>query len=585
MKKRIAPDIITNNHSDDINLNTDEKSKKKRSLDYYNIGVNKKQKNEDIDTEELLKSLFPFDFLVTSPPIAYYRIYTRLGEWLEGCINDDFKVEDNPFTLLDSEHKSISTFFPQAIVQLEKLIEDLNKSDLLKENWRKFTIVDKILSLHNDDQWSHSNVQYITLQNEVWWVKTVNQFYSSIDITKGNSIDNHLSHATFTLILELFYRYIWSMYTKEIYKTIELENNVQQGDINSETNKDDEVYDVEALGEMSDLSESESEIESDSSSEAENDEESISSNNPRAEDLPVCMDDENVNEIPNVIPLFYNHAGIKLEIDKIEAKWFDGENWDISPLLTYFANMLTNKYKEIRKDVKFKRKDISNKIISLYNNSFCPFLNQMGITSNDTIWSIEKDDNIKSFFGTVMKLSFINLTNNGNSLSRTFFYLFSNISLFSDSRTLLRMADFSEKAYLKLKERESAVSQIESLYALMEQLNEEKQILMKSGKEEENPLENLECIPEQLKRNMTNRRELRLLQLEEDIESIKEELNKLTGELDKKESRKSKRRLPLTQLLVDSEDQVNNISKLEECSISDKNDHKESTLFSFKNLI
>lgn len=523
--------------SNDLLWEKTDPSLRKRSLSSDDTESNKKHKVQEYENiAELLSQLEPFSFLIISPPYVYDQIYSQLDTWLKGALNRSFEIDENPF-IFEKQNVRIPYFGETVQSQWNILTTALNTRDQLEDNWIKFSTVSQLLSLNEDVKFD-----FVPLLKEVWWVKYVNEFYSA------SRFGDNIHFGTFSIILELWYRYIWAMYTKKMYleqqKLHRCENEISlEEDI-------DEVIDAEDLGRETSIEE-----ENSSTSEGTDGEESISEDKQAIEE----------SVIPTVVPLFFNQVDIKLKIDTIESAWFEDETWNIRDALDLYCQISCDKM-----ECSTRQKDqysIQQLVWHFYKTEMIPFLEKMGIKttgSDKEIWCFHDEVNFQNYLNSITTQSMKNLNNNGNSPSSTFLTLFPSLSINADSRSLTRVLEVSINLENNLKEENKITPEVEFCIDLIEKLDQEKSIL--NGFLGTNSIDTSAMfLSETVQNNMIRQRELRIKQIDDEIASLRDELHKLTGAIDTVVSR-NKKTLPITDLIGTNVDHVTD--QVNNCNIS-----------------
>jgi hypothetical protein len=94
----------------------------------------------------------------------------------ENAVNGDFTLNERPVHI--DFTKDLPPLPKDVEEKMKLLVEELNNPKKLDDNWTKFTIADKILSLVGDDDWHERNLPWMKLQQDVWWVKKANKWFT-----------------------------------------------------------------------------------------------------------------------------------------------------------------------------------------------------------------------------------------------------------------------------------------------------------------------------------------------------------------------------------------------------------------------
>ena len=107
----------------------------------------------------------------------------------------------------------------------QRLTAAVNKRTMMKANWFKMCIVDKVLSLADRSRWREKNADFCELEKQVWcviadmsnvnictncstilnrWVTIATEWFQNRQIPLGN--EEYLEVGLFSLTLECFYR-------------------------------------------------------------------------------------------------------------------------------------------------------------------------------------------------------------------------------------------------------------------------------------------------------------------------------------------------------------------------------------------
>eukprot|EP01122_Echinamoeba_exundans_P018006 TRINITY_DN9935_c0_g1_i1.p1 TRINITY_DN9935_c0_g1~~TRINITY_DN9935_c0_g1_i1.p1 ORF type:complete len:840 (-),score=230.76 TRINITY_DN9935_c0_g1_i1:93-2612(-) len=285
-KKRIAPTVIESNDSGafdgspsaDSKLSSTPRAGKRKTrapltkddiIMDGNLGAPPKRMKTNQNQQHNSTSLNPFSFFVFFPPSAYGALYSQLGDYFEGAVNGDFNSSENPF---EPDPAILASLSPVARAEWESILNQLkdveSRPGVIDELWTKLTIVDKIISLFDEDEWRSSNLHWLKLQQDVWWVKTANGWF---DKPFSITTEDYLNMGLGCLILELWYRFVWARYTLAVHAKLVEEQNAasiasQQGSNSSTSERrigagddDEDILENSDLGEGA---ESESEAES-----------------------------------------------------------------------------------------------------------------------------------------------------------------------------------------------------------------------------------------------------------------------------------------------------------------------------------
>jgi len=171
-----------------------------------------------------LTLLEPFTFLITSPPIVYASNYTHLTDYLEAAINDELQISATPLVLrpLPLEQLRELALEDEAHFHWEQVRVCVNNANELANNWFKISLVDKILSLQEVDQWKNAaHLEYAKYQHDVWWVRQAAQWFARRRVNSFHIMyDEYLHMGVAALVLECFYRFVWARHTLLAYQAL-----------------------------------------------------------------------------------------------------------------------------------------------------------------------------------------------------------------------------------------------------------------------------------------------------------------------------------------------------------------------------
>lgn len=572
--RRVCPELLTDETNvldpellDNLELGTLQRTK--RPSDQVASTINKKVKPLEDNFDMLLEKLDPFSFFITADPSLFDTQYCALRIWLEDAINKTIDIESSPFCL--KVEKLRSPLFGVDKDYWDRIVEAVNDKKLLEENWRKFSIVNKAITLCDEDEWSDES--YAPLRKCIWWVKTSND-----SIFRGGGSANYLIIGSFALILELWHRFVWARHTKDVYESRITTGTNEELDSYQKYDQD-EVIDINDLGTETDMEEDEESSDTNEDT-ASNTFDAQDKNSE--EDIVLDTNESKPSSVPTVVSLFFNQVEIKLEIDRIESYWFDSQEWNIKKVIELFGRLCHEKQSQTSKK---SLEMVLDQIWHYYSSYLSIFLKSLGIElsgEHNEIWNFNESPEFSEFLNAIITTSFNNLNNSGQSPSRVFLTLFQEISVNSDSRSLTRIREVYHDVYSKLVEDNKITPQMEYLISLIEKLEEEKrhveEVLTKEASDENN-----EYLTDNLRKNMVVRREMTLNQINEDIEAIRSQLHELTGDIDRQKPTKSshKKSIPMSDLITS----LNiNISS-EETNRLDASDRQKKTSISIMNLI
>jgi hypothetical protein len=372
--------------------------------------------------------LEPFYFLISTSPRYWACVYESLCDWLQKAINHDLVVSENPFLLTEQQASIVLSTTSPVLNEWDQLLKALCDHTRLEELWVKFTVVDKILMMFGDEDWSEKNLSFFSLQHNVWWVAHVRPWFS---LSHVRTSQEYIQTAMSALVLELWWRFVWARHTQRLFLEKApkgLSNDLQVHQSIAESEEIDEILEQSELG---DGSESESESVADSTLEedetlleqddmgklnhffsgphatlAEDEEENSSSDesstdifdgfhafrssfkgiigeeayeNQIATDMKVDNAESDwLAEIPPATALFFAHPKIGDALDTIEKQFWLHEKWDCRPALDVLLNLTMDRNVDLQLPEQ-SRSLIISQMQYAYDKVFVPFLNQVGL--------------------------------------------------------------------------------------------------------------------------------------------------------------------------------------------------------------
>jgi hypothetical protein len=291
---------------------------------------------------------------------------------------------------------------------------------------------------------------------------------------------------------------------------------------------------------------------------------------------PIVAEEEyelhSASEIPPAVSLFFPHPAARQAIDTIESAVFAKEaEWDITRALDVFVDLVDHRNNESKLQQRSMpssstqlssnlgtRKQIRAKIDHLYQTKFVPFLKDVGIKvggDSGRIWKLQPG--VESFYDVALVATFGNLSQYGQAPSHNFLQLFPRLAMSSDSRSQIYITQVCYQIHSALQQKGKITPEIDGLISLLDQLIDEKNAILKQigsvsdamddqavdsdDEEEEKKRTPLFGAQHQaLMEKVVATRQNRLREIDQMIESIKDEFNKQTGNIDKLPAKKQK---------------------------------------------
>lgn len=508
--------------------------------------VAKKSKGLGGRSTTTLSALEPFSFLITSSPRYWACAYDALCDWMSSLANDDFKASENPFSLLaDAAHIVLAPTSPTRDSWL-KLQETLNTNPDVDSLWAKLTVVDKVLTMFGEEDWSDKNLQFFALQHNVWWVS---QAQSWLSLGHVRTSQEYIQTAMSALIMELLYRFVWARYTKDTF--MKYAPAFTGEDIESERdNSDDDVLEASDLENPSD-SESQSVASDSSFCDSENEEgivrrddmgklkhffSGLDGNRPleeeEEEDIGEEMEESEeegdnngkkrsamniesehllqyasseagsehggdwLDKVPPATTLFFAHPRISEALEIIEKQYFVDDRFDVRASFEILLRLCLDRNSDLQLPTQTPAQVVSQMAYA-YDKVFLPFLTQMGISTEVPDADLKSESGFfdslavcwtfnweygDAWVDRVLRTSFANLTTNGSVAAVHFIGLFPHLLLNADSKTDAHISQVYDTLHTLAVSKGTITPHLENLIKTLDSLSAERNVLIRQNK-------------------------------------------------------------------------------------------------------
>jgi len=374
----------------------------------------------------------------------------------------------------------------------------------LNELWDKLIIIQKLMGCFDKEELSESEKKYYMLENDIWWIKEANSWFNTGHIS---NVLEYIKIGTCALFLELWYRFLWARYTEMSWNTYKDHN--ERGHLQEIEDKHEDIQ------EYIDMEESF---------------ESVYDEEKKYDD-----DNNKFKDIPPAPSIFFNHTYIYKAVENLESSYFSGQTreWNINDVLKCFIQLVEEKNLSFSRPI--TREEIIENINYIYNKSLIPFLQNVGIKAYGDLnyswkWKEEFDS---SYIFYVFVIAFKNLTQEGTvPHSQAMISLFPNLFMLSDSRTDCYVSQVCNNIKEKLYETGDLNKDIEEYIFILDELCDERTALDFSIEK----YSEMTWDKEDIRYKVYESKIKRLSEIKEQIESLRDELNKRTGSVDLEET-------------------------------------------------
>ena len=464
---------------------------------------------------------------------------------MSSLANADFKASENPFALPDNAALIVLAPTSPTRDSWLQLQETLNTNPDVDALWAKLTVVDKVLTMFGEDDWSDKNLQFFGLQHNVWWVT---QAQTWLSLSHVRTSQEYIQTAMSALVMELLYRFVWARYTKEAF--MKYAPAFTGEEIESERdNSEDDVLEDSDLENPSD-SESQSGASDSSFCDSENEENivrrddmgklkdffsGLDGNRAREEDEEEDVDEEMdesdeeadnhgkkrsamnleaehdlcysaseagsengdwLEKVPPATSLFFSHPRISDALEIIEKQYFVDDRFDIRAAFEILLRLSLDRNTDLQLPTQTPAQVVSQMTYA-YDKVFLPFLTQMGISTE------VPDDDLKSesgFFDSlavcwnfnaeygngwidrVLRTSFANLTTNGSVAAVHFIGLFPHLLLNADSKTDAHISQVYDTLHTLAVSKGTITPHLENLMKTLDSLSAERNVLIRQNR-------------------------------------------------------------------------------------------------------
>jgi hypothetical protein len=313
-----------------------------------------------------------------------------------------------------------------------------------------------------------------------------------------------------------------------------------------------------------------------------------------------CDNTEDFDDMVEAAALFFTHPNITTAIDDLESVFLGNESpWNIERAVEAFVRLIEYKNRSGTSKTTLSKSQIRGHVLHLYKHAFVPILEKLGIQTsgeNSYAWKWHPEFSIE-YVDNVYIPAFRSLTQDGSiPHTQTFLTLFPKLFMLHDNTTDSSLHQVYARIKSRLEYKGEITAELDNLLRMMDELTDEKRGILQKNKEDgiENDDDNVECDDEEeeerrlaerlkrkaerannqntapsdfaylMKQKLIATRNNRLVELDEMIDKLQVEVNRITGDADKavpKKRRTKKEPVISTDELMNNNDkEMNNMN-------------------------
>ncbi len=309
---------------------------------------------------------------------------------------------------------------------------------------------------------------------------------------------------------------------------------------------------------------------------------------------------EDFDDMVEAAALFFTHPNITTAIDDLESVFLGNEApWNIEQAIEAFVKLIEYKNRANSSKTTLSKSQIRGHVLHLYKHAFVPIVEKLGIQTsgeNNYIWKWHPDFCIE-YVDNVYIPAFRSLTQDGSiPHTQTFLTLFPKLFMLHDNTTDRSLHQVYSRIKSRLEYKGELTSELDNLLRMMDELTEEREGIIQKNKEDgiEDDDTNVECDDEEeeerrlaerlkrkaekendkgtvssdfarlMKQKLIATRNNRLIELDEMIDKLRVEINRITGDADKAvpKRRRSKKEPEMStdELMSNNDKEMNNLN-------------------------